>query len=94
MFTLCSTDCVRSVYGLIRIVTYRSKSDLLPFWGCIRECKNVCKKPVNSSLRIVYGPDSEKKISLCNRTMWGGGRERFDTKERGRARYGYCQLLA
>ena len=57
MFTLCSTDCVRSVYGLIPIVTYRPN----PFRGCIRECKNVCKKPVNSSLRIVYGPDSEKK---------------------------------
>ena len=58
MFTLCSTDCVRSVYGLIRIVTYRPNR-------CIRECKNVCKKPVNSSLRIVYGPDSEKTFSLC-----------------------------
>ena len=58
MFTLCSTDCIRSVYGLIRIVTYRPNR---PFGGVSGSVKmSVRIKPVNSSLRIVYGPDSEK----------------------------------
>ena len=38
------------------------KSDLLPFGGV----SGSVKKPVNSSLRIVYGPDSEKNFFVVH----------------------------